>query len=264
MRSRALHEVSEGWRGEIPHSVRVEFVQARVRAAEGSASIGAAPTGAAPISTETRLAKPWRMVTVPRWRLEALHAHDYPAAIGHMKMWHVGECRPVANCNPLDIFPAAPDLAIMSQRPGRGPRRGRFDDVLRGPYGIREFKYLWVLDHGGIHIVRELSSCKFSARGIATHSMMVDRGILGGEIFFDPDDSGKIYVNFGSARLPIESTAQAERCAEIFLALGYETVVAMIPDRDLENCRYGMNDRYGSNVQNVVFKAEQDAVRDAL
>ncbi len=249
MHSRALHPMPQGWDRDRAHALHVEFAQARVRLAEGLPLAEAPKAGA-----ETRLAPPWRKVAVPRSRLELLKSENYPAAVGFVKMWGVGECRPVANCNPFDVFPAAPDLPIMSRRPGQG----RFDGVLCGMYGIREFKYLWVLDHRGLHIVREMTGCKFSARGIATHSMIVDRGILGGEVFFDPDDSGKIAVNFGSARLPIENTQQAAGMAEIFLAIGYETVVAMIPDRELDHACYGMADRYGPNVQNVIFTVAED------
>ncbi len=249
MHCRALHTLPEGWGCDSTHALRVEFARARLRAAEGL------PLAEAPVpGATTRLAPAWRSVAVPRSRLESLKFEHHPAAVGFVKMWGVGECRQVANCNPFDVFPEAPDLPIMSRRPGQG----RFGDVLRGAYGTREFKYLWVLDHRGVHIVREMSGCKFSARGIATHSMMVDRGILGGEAFFDPEDDGKICVNFGSARLPIENLRQAEPMAEVFLSIGYETVVAMIPDREPDSCRYGMADRYGPNVQNVVFTIAED------
>ncbi len=249
MHSRALHTVPDGWGCDRTHAQHVEFARARVRAAEGW------PLSEAPVAgAETRLAPPWRRVVVPRSRLELLSSENYPAAVGFVKMWGVGECRPVANCNPFDIFPEAPDLPIMSRRPGQG----HFDGVLRGRYGMREFKYLWVLDHRGLHIVREMTACKFSARGIATHSMIVDRGILGGELFFDPHECGKIAVNFGSARLPVENRQQAEDMAEVFLAIGYETVVAMIPDRELGSRSYGMADRYGTDVQNVVFTITED------
>ena len=46
--------------------------------------------------------------------------------------------------------------------------------------------------------------------------------------------------------------------AEVFLAIGYETVVAMIPDRELGSRSYGMADRYGTDVQNVVFTVTED------
>jgi len=41
------------------------------------------------------------------------------------------------------------------------------------------------------------------------------------------------------------------------LALDYRTVVAMIPNRDLQQMPYGMADRYGPHVENMVFKLEE-------
>jgi hypothetical protein len=95
-----------------------------------------------------------------------------------------------------------------------------------------------------------------SAQGVISRAKLVDRGVIGGEIWFDRKNPKKVaYLNFGSAKLTIQNTEQAYATAEFVLALGYETVVAMIPNRDLSKEKYGMADRYGDNVQNVVFRA---------
>ena len=206
-----------------------------------------------PRLTDTELAKPWRTVLVPAERLEQLRHVDYPCAGSSTMLWGIGPERPVANCNPYDVNPLAIDFERCSSRPGKGP----FRDVVRGAYGNRNFKYLWAIDHRGMHIAREMMPCKLSSRGIITHSILVDRGVIGGEIFFDLDDPGKVYLNFGSARLPLEDGWQAEKTAEFVLALGYHTVVAMIPDRRLSEHPYGMADRYGKRVQNMVFRQEE-------
>lgn len=207
-----------------------------------------------PEVTDTALDKPWRTVPVPSKRLELLRHIDYPCAGVSTLLWGIGPERPVANCNPFDVNPRAIDFERSTSRPGKGP----FRDVARGAYGNRNFKYLWAIDHRGMHIAREMTPCRLSSRGIITHSILVDRGIVGGEIFFDRAEAGKVYINFGSARLPLEDVWQAEKTAEFVLALGYHTVVAMIPDRKLGERPYGMTDRYGSKVQNVVFRQAED------
>jgi hypothetical protein len=205
-----------------------------------------------PEQTDTTLAAPWRIALVPAHRLEFLRYADYPCAGSSTMLWGIGPERSVANCNPHDVNPAAIDSERSSSRPGNGP----FRHVARGAYGNRNFKYLWAIDHRGMHIAREMTPCKLSSRGIITHSILVDRGVIGGEIFFDLHDLGKVFVNFGSARLPLEERWQAEKTAEFVLALGYHTVVAMIPDRNLRDAPYGMADRYGNGVQNMVFRQE--------
>lgn len=207
-----------------------------------------------PEATDTSLDRPWRTVLVPSPRLELLRHIDYPCSGVSSLLWGIGPERAVAHCNPFDVNPRAIDFERSTSRPGKGP----FRDVARGAYGNRNFKYLWAIDHRGMHIAREMMPCRLSSRGIITHSILVDRGIVGGEIFFDRMDAGKVYVNFGSARLPLEDAWQAEKTAEFVLALGYHTVVAMLPDRKLGERPYGMTDRYGSKVQNVVFRQAED------
>jgi len=205
-----------------------------------------------PHLTDTELARPWRKVLVPKRRIEDLkHTHYYYSGSSTM-LWGIGPERPVVNCNRYDVKPWAIDSERMDSRPGKGP----FQRVVRGAYGNRNFKYLWAIDHTGMKIAREMTPCWASSRGIITHSILVDQGVIGGEIFFDMHEHDKVYINFGSARLPITHIRQAEKTAEFILALGYQQVVAMIPDRDLRETPYGMHDRYGQHVENIVFTPE--------
>lgn len=234
------------------HDFRVQWARDRAKAL----LVDLATLDDNPRATDTTLAEPWRTVVVPDRKLKALEHHEYPVPTGIGSLWRIGECRPVSNCSPLDVNPAAIDAERMTRRPGSRSWQGRFDGVARGAYGNRNFKYLYALDHRGMHIAREMTPCKLSSRGIVTHSILVDRGVVGGEIFFDVDDEGKVYLNYGSARLPVEDVRQAENVAEFVLALGYHTVVAMIPDRDLKKYPYAMRDRYGKDVENIVFRRE--------
>lgn len=234
------------------HELRVQWVRDRARALP----VDLATLDDNPRASDTTLAEPWRTVLVPARKLKALEHYEYPVPTGIGSLWGIGECRPVSNCSPLDVNPAAIDAERMTRRPGSHSWQGRFAGVARGAYGNRNFKYLYALDHRGMHIVREMTPCKLSSRGIVTHSILVDRGVVGGEIFFDVDDEGKVYLNYGSARLPVEDVRHAEKVAEFVLALGYHTVVAMIPDRDLKTYPYAMRDRYGKGVENIVFRRE--------
>ena len=206
-----------------------------------------------PRATDTVLLRPWRTVIVAKERIEDLKHHQYYYCSPSIRMWNIGYGRPVTNCNQYDINPKAIDYERMTRRPGEG----QFDRVARGAYGNRNFKYLWAIDHEGMKIAREMTPCSASSRGIITHSILVDKGIVGGEIFFDIDDPNKVLVNFGSARLPMRNVGEAEHTAEFLLALNYKTVVAMIPDRDLQEHPYVMGDRYGHYVENIVFKLEE-------
>jgi len=234
--------------GEINHQL-FEWAKARTQAMQ----VDVSKLNENPYKTDTTLLPPWRTVLVPKKRIENLKHHRYYYCSPSIWMWNIGYGRPVAHCNPYDINPGAIDSERSSRRPGQG----RFDSVACGAYGNRNFKYLWAIDHLGMHIAREMTPCKFSSRGIITHSILVDHGILGGEIFFDKDDPRKVFVNFGSARLPVRDVREAEHTAEFLLALDYRTVVAMIPNRDLQQMPYGMADRYGPHVENMVFKLEE-------
>jgi hypothetical protein len=205
-----------------------------------------------PRATDTVLLPPWRTVLVPKARVEDLKFHVYHYCSPSIWMWKIGYGRPVGNCNPYDVNPGAIDHERMTRRPGKG----HFDSVARGAYGNRNFKYLWAIDHEGMHIAREMTPCKLSSRGVITHSILVDKGINAGEIFFDLEDPTKVFINFGSTRLPMRDVREAEHTAEFLLALNYQTVVAMIPNRDLQQSPYGMSDRYGPHVQNMVFKLQ--------
>lgn len=229
------------------HEFRVQWARDR----QGAMKINLKGLNDLPRATDTRLAVPWKVVDVPRDRLTFLCRSEYTYCSALNEMWRIGYGRKVANCNPIDINPRALNRERLTRRPGAG----RFDHVVPGAYGNRNFKYLFAIDHEGMHIAREMTPCALDSRGIITHSKLVERGVIGGEIFFDIDDPGKVYINFGSARLPIQNTEQAYRTAEFVLALGYDTVVAMIPDRDLNREPYGMADRYGDGVKNVVFRA---------
>lgn len=233
------------------HEARVSWAVARRSRIQVDPQLLAQP----PRASDTSLASPWRTVFVPRSALRWLAETDHTHERSHGALWRIGANRPALNSNPVDVDGLAMQYELQSRRPGRGP----FEGVVRGPYGERYSKYLFVIDHLGMHIVREMTPCDLSSRGIALHSLMREQAVVGGEIFFDMLDAGTVYVNFGSARFPVNSNYQAERVAEFVLALGYSTVIAMIPERDFRQGEYGMCDRYGKDVQNIRFRvAEED------
>ncbi len=203
-----------------------------------------------PRTSDSTLAAPWKTVDVPASTLHLLREANYDEMPDHPFLWGMGANRPAANSNPLDTN----ERVTWKMKQLRRPGQGRFTDVAAGAYGERYSKYLFAIDHRGMHIVREMTKCDASSRGIPLHSLVCDQAIIGGEIFFDAEDTGKALINFGSARFPAESTEQAMKVAEFLLATGYDIVVAMLPDREIGNGQYGFKDRYGARLQNIVFR----------
>lgn len=241
----------DGGPGDALHEARVSWAVARRSRIQVDPQLLAQP----PRASDTSLANPWRTVFAPRSALRWLAETDHTHERSHGALWRIGANRPALNSNPVDVDGLAMQYELQSRRPGQGP----FEGVVRGPYGERYSKYLFVIDHLGMHIVREMTPCDLSSRGIALHSLMREQAVVGGEIFFDMQDAGTVYINFGSARFPVSSNYQAERVAEFVLALGYPTVIAMIPERDFRQGEYGLCDRYGKDVQNIRFRvAEED------
>ena len=232
------------------HEARVSWAVARRSRIQVDPQLLAQP----PRASDSSLASPWRTVFVPRSALRWLAETDHTHERSHGALWRIGANRPALNSNPVDIDGLAMQYELQSRRPGRGP----FEGVVRGPYGERYSKYLFVIDHLGMHIVREMTPCDLSSRGIALHSLMREQAVVGGEIFFDMHDAGTVYINFGSARFPVSSNYQAEKVAEFVLALGYSTVLAMIPEREFRQGEYGLGDRYGKCVDNVRFRVADE------
>ncbi len=203
-----------------------------------------------PTESDSTLALPWKTVNVPPSLLRRLCKLDDEDGTTQTSFWDIGNMRPAGKSNPLDTN----DWALGKIRQTRRPGNGRFTNVATGPYGERYSKYLYVIDDRGMHIVREMSKCDVSSRGVPLHSLVCTRGVVGGEMFFDTNDPGKVFINFGSARYPVASAEQAVKVAEFVLSVGYHTVVAMIPQRDFRQGDYGLGDRYGNEVQNVVFR----------
>ncbi len=129
----------------------------------------------------------------------------------------IGKLRLPSDCNPLEVSEFALEDQTKTTRPGLG----RFKDVLSGGYDNRPYKYLYVIDHEGLHLVREFTECEQSSRGIAVHSLIKSHAIIGGEAFFDANEPSRVYINFGSSRYFPTSVKQMENTAKYWLALGF-------------------------------------------
>ncbi len=165
----------------------------------------------------------------------------------------IGKLRLPADCNPLEVDGFVLKDRTQTTRPGLG----RFRDVACGGYDNRPYKYLYVIDAEGLHLVREFTECEKSSRGIAVHSLIKSHAIIGGEAFFDAHEPGRVYINFGSSRYYPTSVQQMENTAKYWLACGYDEVVAVYSSRDLHDKPYGMKDRYGKNLPNVIYRREE-------
>lgn len=204
-----------------------------------------------PKARESTFANPWKVVAVSDREIAALTAMN-EEGFETDEVYGIGPEREAINTHPYDLPSATPSTKIQTKKPGEGA----FTAVATGPYGQREFKYLYLIDCNGMHIVRELSPCPESSRGIPLHSLIKSLGVVGGEIFFDDENPKTAYINLGSARFPFRDAAEADKTARFVLSLGYEKIVAVYPDRDFSTAPYGMKDRYGEGLANAVYIRE--------
>lgn len=207
---------------------------------------------ATPKVISSTFAEPWKVVTVPENEIAALKAMHYDGFEFGKTLYNIATNREISNTNPFDKDPLALKDKLQSRKPGEGI----FTNVATGPYGQREFKYLYLIDTSGMHIIREMMPCEASSRGVPLHSLIKLRGVIGGEIFFDDQNPRVAYVNFGSARLTFRNSGEAENAAKFILSLGYDKIVAVYSDRDFSTAPYGMKDRYGESLANAVYVRE--------
>lgn len=108
----------------------------------------------------------------------------------------------------------------------RKPGEGRFTHVFKSAYDVRDLKYLFLFNHEGMHIAREMVKCS-TKRGIRVHSKLAPIATMGGEIWFCPKENA-VYFNLGSGRFPAKDpVAGEEAVAKFLLTLGYEKVYAV-------------------------------------
>ena len=207
---------------------------------------------ATPKVISSTLAEPWKVVTVPDSELAALVALLYHGFEYATPLYNIAPQKPPSNTNPYD----ADTLPLEDQLQSRKPGEGIFTNVATGPYGQREFKYLYLIDFAGMHIIREMTPCEESSRGVPVHSMIKLRGVVGGEIFFDDQNPGVAYINLGSARFTFQNSVEAENVAKFILSLGYDKIVVVYQERDFSKVPYGMKDRYGEELANAVYIRE--------
>ena len=206
---------------------------------------------ATPKVISSTLAEPWKVVTVPESELAALRATHHHGFEFGKTLYNIGPLRPPSNTNPYDANTSPLEDQLQSRKPGEGI----FTNVATGPYGQREYKYLYLIA-ASMHIIREMTPCAESSRGIPLHSMIKSRGVVGGEIFFDDQNPRVAYINFGSARFTFRSSMEAENASKFILSLGYDKIVALYQDRDFSKAPYDNNDRYGESLANAVYVRE--------
>jgi hypothetical protein len=160
-------------------------------------------------------ALPTEVVSMSRADIESFLVQKVEAYQGVLH--GIGKLRLPSDCNPLEVSEFALEDQTKTTRPGLG----RFKDVLSGGYDNRPYKYLYVIDHEGLHLVREFTECEQSSRGIAVHSLIKSHAIIGGEAFFDANEPSRVYINFGSSRYFPTSVKQMENTAKYWLALGF-------------------------------------------
>ena len=227
----------------------------------------------APKISGSSFAAPWSVQVVSQSELDTLKAETdgYAAQLSELKrgslkrlpvalpgnpvLFGIGPLRAARGANVFDSAPSTLNASIITVRPGEW----NYGSVIRGPYDFRAGKYLFVIDHYGLHLLHELTPCKTTARGFGGHTQLprVDGlAAIGGEAFFSDEDHGTVTINFGSGRFPAESVAAMDATAKYWLACGLNRVVAVFSDRDLSAHPYGLSDRYGEQLQNKVYLRE--------
>ena len=106
----------------------------------------------------------------------------------------------------------------------------RFEGVVCGKYGDRDVKYLWTIDERGINLVRDKTLFP-TPRGHVVHSNLSSMASIGGEAWFDSEDS--VTINARSGRFGANagmSRAQWEAAVRYWERLGYK--VKAIPGQD--------------------------------
>ena len=168
---------------------------------------------------------------------------------GNPNIFGIGPLKEPLNQNLFENGPIPVGKSITITRAGEqiaGP-------IERSPYDVRDFKYLFAISPYGLHTVREMTPWRTNARGIVGHPQLAEQAAIGGEAFFDPDNRGTVYINFGSGRFPPGSTQAMDAAAKYWLACGMDKVVAVFSDRDFKVQAYELKDRYGKNLPNKVY-----------
>ncbi len=181
---------------------------------------------------------------------------------GNPPIFGIGPLKAACGVNSFDGSPSDLTSKLIELRPGES----EVTSVVRGPYDLRSCKYLFVIDHYGLHVLHELTACKTTARGFGGHPQLpkIDGwAAVGGEAFFSDEDYRTVYINFGSGRFPPTSTSQMDASARYWLACGMNAVVAVFSDRDLSRRAYGLTDRYGQQLANKLY-LRKFPIKDAL
>jgi hypothetical protein len=155
-----------------------------------------------------------RLVT----RISHAELDSYDSSPGQ-DFWGLGQLKAPRDTALYDWHSELTQPTVQTRRPGQG----RFKWIRRGHYDVRPLKYLFTVDQRGVNIAREMKPCK-STRGIALHSKISMKAVVGGEVWFKPDDKHAVVLNLNSGRFPPPDDGAWDKLGKLWVALGYDNV----------------------------------------
>ncbi len=168
--------------------------------------------------------KPSTKVHAPRARI-VVHTNDLPKGKPGNDFWGAGGLKFPQKTEAVDDYDTNRELRVKSFLPGDAP----LTHLRKGPYDTRPLKYLWTLDQHGMNFVREMTPFA-SSRGIVLHSKISPMAVVGGEIWFSPEEDA-VYVNFCSGRYPLEDQAAVDVVGKLLLYQAKKVYVVLSPER---------------------------------
>ncbi len=168
--------------------------------------------------------KPTTKVHAPRVRI-MVPAQDLPRGKPGDDFWGAGGLKFPQKTEAMDDYDTNRELRVKSFLPGDPP----LTHLRKGPYDTRPLKYLWTLDQNGMNFVREMTPFA-SSRGIVLHSKISPMAVVGGEIWFSPEEDA-VYVNFCSGRYPLEDQAAVDVVGKLLLYQAKKVYVVLSPER---------------------------------
>lgn len=129
--------------------------------------------------------------------------------------------RAAANPDELRKLGPADGVAMFTQPPAQAAQR--VIPKMKGDSGC----HLWVIEHGGIPYVLERAGVAPPLQsGRVTHTNLTGGApaSCGGEVWVDPGEAKRIYVNGCSGRYRPQTAKQLEDAVAVLAGLGFEVV----------------------------------------
>ena len=133
---------------------------------------------------------------------------------------------------PPALAPAAADqLRLLVAEDGVRELQSPLDGAAPGVPGTKLGRHLWIIARTGIPFILETAPDVRPpplSSGVAKHTNLTggDGACCGGELWVDPSDAGRLFVNGGSGRFPPRSPQQLAEAVRVIERRGFGVVSA--------------------------------------